>query len=65
MASNQLGLTVCAALNIDPLMVRGLMIQIAPGEPMRVLVDWMAGSADEETLGVAFDIFEYEPVIKD
>jgi hypothetical protein len=65
MAGNQFGVAVCAALNIDPLMVRGLMIQVTPGEPVRVLVDWMAGSADEETLGVAFDIFEFEPVVKD
>lgn len=65
MPSNHLGVSICAALNIDPLMVRGLMIQITPGEPMRVLVDWMTGSAAEEMLGVAFDIFEFEPVAKD
>ena len=65
MAGNQFGVAVCAALHIDPLMVRGLMIQVTPGEPVRVLVDWMTGSADEETLGIAFDIFHFEPVVKD
>ena len=64
-SSAPLGVALCAALNLDPLHVRALTIHIAPGEPLRVLVDWMVGTADENTLGVGFDLFEYDVRSKD